>query len=371
MQERAITEYSAKVGLNFLEDAYQITLFDNLSDMDRQRVHYINILNDYKEHSVIVIRAVSHVSSLRRFKDILKEFQEYRSQFQISAVTLKGYEKYIGKFLLYLERHEITELSQITAATILDYCRIFATCTKATSHNSMSVLRVFLRYLHQKSVLSEDLSGKVPSANYRRDAHIPSAFPMSDVKRILESVDRGSSIGKRDYAILLLASELGLRAGDIRNLKFSNLHWERNTIELTMNKTGKAVVLPLLESVGMAIVDYLKYGRPKADAEYIFLRQQAPTQKLSAPGMTCIVKRYVYLSGIEVKPRQSTGPHALRHSLASALLEEGVSMPVISEILGHTDSRSTSIYLKIDVKQLKKCALDVPEFSWNAGREVF
>lgn len=206
---------------------------------------------------------------------------------------------------------------------------------------------------------------------YQRNSHIPSAYPKSDVKKILEAVDRANPNGKRDYAILLLASELGLRSSDIRNLKFSNLHWEKNTIELTMSKTGKEITLPLLENIGMAIIDYLKYGRPHTDLDIIFLRHISPIQQLSASGVTRIVSRYIYKSGIEVKPGQRKGPHALRHSLASALLEENIPLPIISEILGHSDSRTTEIYLKIDIKQLRNCALEVSKFDWNIGKEVF
>lgn len=181
----------------------------------------------------------SSVSLLSYHSGILKKFQEYRKQYQISESTLKSYEKYIGKFLLFMEKHGVTDLSQITVASILDYANIFAGYSSATSHNSLSTLRVFLRYLHEIGILEEDLSEKVPHIRYRRDAHIPSAFPKEDIKRILEAVDRANPKGKRDYAMLLLASDLGLHSGDIRNLTFSNLNWEKNTIELTMSKTGK------------------------------------------------------------------------------------------------------------------------------------
>lgn len=206
---------------------------------------------------------------------------------------------------------------------------------------------------------------------YPRWTHIPSAFSKEDVHRVLEAVDRSSPKGKRDYAMLLVASELGLRSGDIRNWTFSNLHWEKNTIELTMSKTGKPITLPLLEKIGMAIIDYVKYGRPQTDSNCVFLRHISPIQPLTGPTLSTIVKQYIAMAGIDVKPWQSQGPHAMRHSLASALLENNIPLPVISEILGHTDSRTTGVYLKIDVNQLRNCALEAPCFDWNTDREVF
>lgn len=372
MQEHFIAAYSAKVGLDFLEEAFQITVFTALTNENKVRARAINVLNDYYLHGVIFPKyTTSSISLLSYHKDVLKKFQEYRKQHQITEATLKHYEKYIGKFLLYLEKHGLYDLSQITAVSILDYANIFATYSSATSHNSLSALRVFLRYLHETGVLPEDLSNKVPHVPYQRDARVPSAFPKEDIMTILEAVDRANPRGKRDYAMLLLASKLGLRSGDIRNLTFHNLHWDTNTIELVMNKTGKPITLPLLEEVGLAIIDYVKYGRPKADTDIVFLRHISPIQKLSAPALTTIVKQCISVAGIKVKPRQSQGPHALRHSLASALLEECVPLPVISEILGHADSRTTGVYLKIDVRQLKNCSLEVPKYDWNAGREVF
>jgi integrase/recombinase XerD len=133
---------------------------------------------------------------------------------------LKNYEKYIGKFLLFMERRSVLDLSQMTITAILDYTNTFAGYSSATCHYSLAALRVFLRYLHEIGTLNADFSDKVPQVKYRRDAHIPSAFSKEDVQCVLEAVDRSNPKGKRDYAMLLLDSELGVRSGDIRNLTF-------------------------------------------------------------------------------------------------------------------------------------------------------
>ena len=367
-----ISVFNAKIGMDFLEKTYNITVFKNLTNEDKVRARAINILNDYYLHGMIFPKYISRFTPvLSCHYDILKDFIQYRKQFQISDVTLHAYEKLLGKFLFYLEQICVYNLSKITAQTILNFCDSLACYSSPTIYRSVCILRVFLRFLHEKCIMPNNLVEKVPHVIYRRDAHIPSAFPKSDVQKILDSVDRGNPIGKRDFSILLLASRLGLRSGDIRNMRFSNIHWERNTIELTMVKTGKEIILPLTEEVGMAIIDYVKYGRPQVNTDIVFLRHISPIQKLSAPAMTSIVRQYILLSGIEIKPGQSLGPHAMRHSLASALLEDNIPLPVISEILGHSNSKTTGIYLKIDLKQLKRCALEVPEFNWNIGKEIF
>lgn len=156
-----------------------------------------------------------------------------------------------------------------------------------------------------------------------------------------------------------------MRAGDICSLSFKNLKWEHNEIELIQEKTQEKILLPLLPEVGSAIIDYLKYGRPITESATIFLRHTCPITPLTPPTLHSIVSQYLRLAGIKVPDGKKHGPHALRHSLASALLEENTPLPIISEVLGHTTTNTTSIYLKIDVNHLRRCALDVPEFAWN------
>ena len=187
-----------------------------------------------------------------------------------------------------------------------------------------------------------------------------------------QAIDRSNLMGKRDYAIIMIAYRLGLRSIDIRSLKFSEIHWERNTIELTMKKTGKRIVLPLLEDVGQALIDYIKFGRPASDSNVVFLRHISPIKAISSPGMTAIVKRYANKAGINCAPGHGKGPHAMRSTLASVLLAENVPLPIISGILGHSRTRTTETYLKIDIEQMRNCSLEVPAFDWNVTRgEVF
>jgi integrase/recombinase XerD len=170
----------------------------------------------------------------------------------------------------------------------------------------------------------------------------------------------GNPKGKRDYAILLIAVRLGIRASDICGLTFNNFKWESNTIELKQGKTDEPIVLPLLNDVGEAVIDYIKYSRPNVEANELFLRLSAPIDRMKAPTLHSIVTYYMNKAGIAISEGKKHGPHALRHSLASALLHHNTPMPVISEVLGHTDSDTTSVYLKIDTLHLREYSLDVP-----------
>jgi integrase/recombinase XerD len=220
-------------------------------------------------------------------------------------------------------------------------------------------LRSFLRYLHESGLHPENLAKVIPAIKARKQNRIPSVWTQENLTRLLDVIDRGNPAGKRDYAIILLATRLGLRTIDIKRLKLNNLKWRENRIELTQSKTAAVLNLPLLPDVGWAIIDYLKNGRPKVESPYIFLRQLAPLAPFSDEDrLHQIVVKYMKLAKIPISPDKKKGMHSLRHTLASRLLAENTPLPVISDILGHVSSDSTAVYLKVDVSRLRECALD-------------
>ncbi len=127
-----------------------------------------------------------------------------------------------------------------------------------------------------------------------------------------------------------------------------------------MQKGGQQQILPLLKQVGECIVDYLKHGRPEIDSNFIFLKHSAPYSPLSAAALHPIMKKYRQIAKIPNIPRRKAGLHALRHSLATNLLENNTPLPIISEILGHQKTDTTRIYTKVDISSLRTCALEVP-----------
>ena len=176
------------------------------------------------------------------------------------------------------------------------------------------------------------------------------------------SVSRSSVKGKRDYAMILLASRLGLRASDIISLSLSNIDWDNNLIQLVQQKTQKSIRLPLLPEVGEAIIDYIMNGRPNHSSNTLFLTLRGPFRPLCQNQFSQIVGKYMQKSGVNIAGRHH-GVHCLRHSVAGALLKNEVPLPVISQSLGHSSTASTMIYLNIDIDALMKCSLNVPTVS--------
>lgn len=360
--------------INFLDDVYNITAFTRLTKTDGVRARAIQYLCEYSQYGRFSMnRICSGKIPGFKFTEYLEKFKEYQNSMHIiSETTLKHYDNEIGRFLLYLTQKELHSLEQLTAVIILDYCSLFASFSPSVRHNAFSSVRVFLRFLLKTGAIIKDLSSIVPSVPNRRDCKIPTAYSEAERESLLNIIDRSSPIGKRDYAIIMIAARLGLRSSDIRLLVFSSVKWEKNTIELVMEKTKELIVLPLLNDVGEALINYIRYGRPQCDLPYIFVSHVSPIRILSAAGMTAIVKKHANKAGIDCTPYGKGGPHALRSTLATHLLENEVPLPIISEILGHKDTRTTEVYLKLDITHLRKCCLEVPMFDWNKkNQEVF
>ena len=169
--------------------------------------------------------------------------------------------------------------------------------------------------------------------------------------------------------MLLLAARLGLRSSDIVNLKFENIDWGKSEIAIIQQKTKRALRLPLLNDVGEAIINYIKNGRPNVKNSHIFIRESSPYTQLNSSSLFTIVDGYLKRANIKVPANHRHGPHALRHSLATLLLEDNIPISTIKEILAHKSTQTTKIYLKVAEKQLLQCALEVPPV--EAKRECY
>ncbi len=228
------------------------------------------------------------------------------------------------------------------------------------------VFRNFFSFLYERGYTAHDLAPLLPKVRTSRNASIPYVWSKADIKKLLGAIDRNDPKGKRDYAILLIAIRLGLRIGDIRSLKKSSIDWNRKTINLKMSKTGQPIELPLLKDIGWAIIDYLQNGRPATNSECLFVRHKAPFNAFG--GRNAFNKdlhRYILKAGLNMPGDQRHGMHSLRSTLAGNMLEIKSPLPIISEALGHQSVNTTSIYLKIDIEGLRKCALDPEEVFAN------
>jgi len=287
-----------------------------------------------------------------------KEFKER----DYANATIISNNNILHKFLYFLKERDIPYSSAITPEIITEFLSGYASNKPRYVSTVLYVLRNFLTFIHVSGFIGTDLVISLPHVRILRNAFIPHSWNTEDVKKLLASIDRGCQKGKRDYAILLVVTRLGLRVSDIRSLELSSLNWSRRTVSLTVQKTKKAIELPLLDDIGWAIIDYLKNGRPKTKCTRVFVRHRAPYDAVGEnESFYRELHRYMQSAGITPPAGIHCGLHSLRSTLARKMLETGAPLPVISETLGHTNINTTSIYLKIDLEGLKKCPLDPEE----------
>ena len=357
-------EFSGELAVRFLEE-YRVgdAEMDKPGQGWRQHMVWgVKVLADFAQNGRIE-RAFTEVDAIRLvpvMQQTLRDYEQYcTDRLHLRPWTLHGRTTELKIFLDFLHSRKARTLDQIQALDLSEFVSCRDHLKPKTVSRIVSDLRSFLRFLTMRGILPKDLSVDLPKIRVPRDATIPSVWDQELVVRLLEAVDRSSAKGKRDYAILLLACRLGLRAGDIRTLKLDQLHWEDSTIEVMQSKTGMPLSLPLTNEVGEALIDYLKSGRPQTAYREVFLKVNPPFDPfMGNTNLHHIVTYWRRLAGIRFRTPQKRGMHSLRHTLATRLLEKGTPFTTIAGILGHTSLESTRIYAKADVEALRSVALD-------------
>jgi len=352
-------KFSISVGLCFLAEKYGYDPSKKISKANSARLRTLQMLSEFKLHGAALPKQRVRTYIIpESFWEATEGFLAHRRFVGIVERNMNVIQLYLERFFGYLAGQNIENIPQITILQIHGFVKMIVGFSKQTRDHMLRTVRQFMQFCYENGYHPTDLSKQVPSVHYEKRSSIPSAYSAADVHRLLEQVDRNNPIGKRDYAILLITAKLGLRSGDICNLKFENIDWEQNKISLVQHKTGRTLTLPLFEDVGLALIDYLRFGRPECNCQHLFVRHRAPIEPFISRSIYSIVAGYISKAGLLAQGKKR-GPHALRHSLASRLLEENIPLPVISEILGHADTNTTAVYLTIDIEKLRACALEV------------
>lgn len=360
-------KYSENLAAQFC-NAFQMHDGERLEPNEGWRRHVmfgLKVLGDFARDGYIE-RAVADMQRIQvpmPMKEPLRDYEQYcRDRLHLRPTTLRGRMREITVFADFLGSREIATLDQIQPADLSAFVTSCHHFKRKTVSRIVSDVRSFLQFLLLRGFLQRDLGPVLPKIRIPQDATIPSVWDPELIAKLIDVVDRSSPKGKRDYAILLLACRLGLRAADIRALTLDNLKWGTATLEITQSKTLAPLCLPITEEVGEALIDYLKSGRPQTDHREVFLTLLPPFAPFKDGGnLYHIVRYWKQLAGIHFRTKQRCGLHSLRHSLATRLLHEQTPFHIISEILGHTTSKSTLIYAKADVEALRTAALDTEE----------
>jgi site-specific recombinase XerD len=281
-------------------------------------------------------------------------FVSLRQERGLSEATVVQYRHYLRKLEDYL-LNAGCQLPDLSPAIISAF---ITECGKAVDKRSVqslcSILKTSFRYLYRAGIIPRDLSKAIESPRRYRLSNVPRSISWAEVERMLQTVDRRSAAGSRDYTILLLLVTYGLRAREVAALTLDDVDWKRDRLHVRGRKAGHSTVYPLAPLVGEAILEYLQHGRPKSVERTLLLRSFAPFTPISGTAVSQRAQRYLRQAGINI-PRP--GSHTLRHTCVQRLVDSGFSPKTIGDFVGHRTPDATSIYAKVNIKALREVAL--------------
>jgi site-specific recombinase XerD len=288
---------------------------------------------------------------------LLSAFSQWmRQQRGTCAATLSNYSHHIRELL--------SQLGEVPSRWDVHYLRAFVLEKSrgsgwAATKTCTTALRMFVRFLIADGHCAVGFEAAIPTVAHWRLAALPRYLQPDEVERLIASCDRTSPVGRRDRAILLLLARLGLRAGDIVHLRLSDIDWRGAWIHVC-GKNRRHTRLPLTQEVGQAIVAYLQNGRPRTNADTLFVCCRAPFRAFGSHSAVSVIVDGALRRGGVVRPSRGAA-HLLRHSVATSMLREGASLQDIAAILRHRSIQTTQIYAKVDVTALRPIAQPWPE----------
>lgn len=363
-------DFDLEKGMLYLEKQYGFITHHRDGTLSQQRVQLLRVvhmLEDFRLHRVLTRRYHASKNPIElkgEHATVYGQYDKALEAMDLSDSTRHHYQVISKVFLDYLRQLGPVEPAELRLTHCHSCLKTLAGFSFKTVEQNVCGLRHFLRFMNSEGIIAEDLAAKLLMPPVSKTASIPSNWSADDLRKLLKTVDRNSPIGKRDYAMLVLGCVLGIRSVDVKNLRLKDFDRTAKKLRFVQHKTGKPIELPLPEPVGWAVIDYIKNGRPRVhESDCVFIQHMPPFTAFSGGShLAYIVQKYQMKAHIKRYNKRS-GFHSLRHLAASLLLEMETPLPVITEILGHTDPDATAIYLKNDVLKLAECVLEPEDFA--------
>lgn len=320
-----------------------------------------NLLNQLKVNPDGLREGHIATESLSSMENLLHDFSNYMEKVRgTMPSTIHICSRYIQKFLKAKYRDGPIYLKKLDLNDVREYVITKAKGYKASTTKVLGVsLKAFFRFLRASNKIQQPLEDAVPRILTRKLSTLPKYLTKEQLQRLLSSFNLSSSIGLRDRAMALLMVKVGLRAGEVAQLKIEDINWREGIMQMQKSKSRRAFFLPLPNEVGEALVVYLQKGRPYTTERNIFVTHGLPiVRPLSMMGVVMAIRQAFKRSALSVP---SPGPHVLRHTLATQLLQEGANLKEIADILRHRNIDTTNIYARVDLKRLVEVALPWPE----------
>jgi site-specific recombinase XerD len=293
-------------------------------------------------------------------EQILERFHAYLDhRHGLKPRSCVAYVKFARPFLRDMSITRPDHFARLIPADVLGYVeRRAQDASAATAVAMCSRLRSFLRYLLFEGLIVNDLAACIPSIRKWHFTALPTCLSAAQLQQVFQSCDQSTATGRRDYAVLMLLSRLGLRANEVATLTLDDFDWRSGQFSI-QGKGGQRATMPLTPDVGAAIAAYLRDGRPVSDSRQVFLRAYAAHVGFpSATGIGDIARRAFKRAGVNGLAHH--GSHVFRHSLATELLRSGATLTQVSQVLRHKDHNTTRIYAKVDLASLRTLSLAWP-----------
>lgn len=348
LREKGYDYYSTEGGNRFLQD-YYVKHGANQYYTNLRTVIYR--LNDILQDSWIRVHSDKgkHFHLPEVFEEIVERYCSWNESTGHASGTIK-YKRYaVSWFLDELSKQNCRSLEDLSPAYISQ------ACIKVTNHGLWGEIRLFLTYLTEFEGAKHDYSTIVP--HYSKPYVIPSVYSVEEIKRIEGAIDTSTVLGKRDYAMILLASRMGMRSGDIVSLRIEDV-LNRTDLDIIQTKTGNTLHLPLIREVKLAIEDYLSV-RPLSQTDRVFINVYTPYNPVTTSTIRAALRKYICLAGVDSGKRKR-GPHALRASLASSMVNSEINYETVRTVLGHSSNNAIKHYARIDIEKLRRYSLTPP-----------
>ena len=276
----------------------------------------------------------------------------------VALTTRKKYLYFASKFLTAVAGSTFPDWSLLKASQITAFVEREAVPRHNHGRKDPAIaVRSLLRYLVAEGVIHAGLIAAVPVMRQYKLSALPNFLSSDEVERVLAACP-STPHGLRDFAIVILLSRLGMRAGEVARLSFDDIDWRKGHLVVRLSKSHKERLLPLSQEVGEALVAYIRDARPKSSERYVFLSHRYPHHPLlNVPSITSVVKRLLPKASI---PARTGGAHLFRHTAATQMVRRGATFKEVADVLGHRALVTTAIYAKLDLATLSLVALPCP-----------
>lgn len=359
--EQQAKYYSMELGLKFYRQLTGLNPDGNLDKLDSHILRPLRVLNDLALGNEVKKKYISEepfvpesfASTLVEYKKHLLMKGQKKRTVETKISRIRVFLRFIGSRGIRLEDVDFKTIEAFYLFLSAEYA------TNARSNIQFS-LRDYFAFVEKINDVKAGTSNLITTIYSNKHERLPSTYNITEINGILAAVDRSTKYGKRDYAILLLAAQLGMRSSDICYLKLGGIHLDEMCITFQQEKAGRMETLPITELMAYALADYLKNARPTTVSDLLFVHMYSNCESgYTGSNLYRIINKYMNKAEINTDDKRH-GMHSMRHSLSSNLLKDGTPLPVISGILGHGSTEITMRYLWMNTEQLRKLSLEVP-----------